>query len=791
MSGIRKLPPGDNESYAVVNAASGVAAPAPVGNPVYAEHAADADEEDLFQWWIILRRRKRELMLAAFLGTVAGLLWSLPQTPIYRAKSTIEVKSLNENYLDLGDVSPTRTAITGYSSNKMDIATQVEIMTSNSVIERVVDKIEFEKYLETEGEPGRVAAWRKLLFGAPEPKAQSLRARAVALAKTNLDVEPKSRTRIVDIYFHWPEPTVAAEFTNALTDTFIEQSIEARWETAHRTGDWLTGQLEQLRIKLERSDEELQNYARVSGLMFTSQQGSVAEEKLRQLQQELSRAQAERIEKQSRFELRTKSSADALPEILDHGPLRDYQVRLTDLRREMADLSVTHKPTHYKVKRVQSQIAELEKAVRTERSHVVDRVKNEYQAAARRETLLGEQYETQARLVTVQAGKSIPYNILKREVDTNRQLYESLLQKVKEATVAAAMSATNIRVVDPARTPLEPYSPNHAMNASLGLFAGLVLGAVVVMARERMDRRLKDPKDVSDFLPARQLGVIPSFNGKREALTSGSKAKVKVRRNGDGNQYTLSLRGIPKAGRDNCNVELVSWLQKPSLMAEYFRAALMSILFTAENSDQLKTLLVTSPDPEEGKTTVVCNLAIALTEVKQRVLLIDADMRKPRLHKIFGLPNRRGLADVLSNGTAGENDSFAPVQETDVPGLYLLSSGPRTPSILHCLHSPRTAELLRQARENFDIVVIDTPPMMQIADARILGQMVDGIILVVRADKTTRDTARAAIDRFSEDGSRVLGTILNDWNPETSGYGYYSDYYDDRYYSGEREEGEA
>ena len=759
--------------------------------PVEANFLDDAGGSSLLEYWQILRRHKGTVLIFAFLGALAGLFVSLPQTPIYEARTSLEIESLNENFLDLANVNPTAPG-SAYST-ELEIATQVKVLESRYLLEKVVDKLKLAERPEFSYEPGRLSAWRKAL-GLPPSTTLTPREQALEIAAESFKVQPSRRTRIVEIISEWPDPRLAANFANTLAETFTKHNVEARWETSQRTGDWLSRQLEEMQIKLEKSEEKLQHYARASGLMFTSDHGSVAEEKLRQLQAELSKAEADRITKQSRFELAKTSPPESLSEILDHGPLREYQLKLTDLRRELAELNSTYTSAHYKVKRVQAQIQELETTMEKERSNIMERVGNEYEGALRREKLLSAAYATQANLVSEQAGKAIQYNILKREVDTSRQLYDSLLQKVKEAAVASAMSASNIRVVDPATPPRFPSKPNHLLNTALGFLSGIFLGVVFVFVRERADRTLKQPGDATYHLNVPELGVIPASNTDSTRRSTGrSKPVLKIRwkKLGKTGAATPGSGEIERHESQSAadSVALVTWQRKPSLLAECFRATLTSILHARRDGDHPQVLIVTSPGVGEGKTTVVSNLAISLAEINRRVLVVDADMRKPRLHHIFDVPNSWGLSDLLrEQNPIGQLPLKGIALETEIPGLYVLPSGPGTHSIANLLHSPRARELLQRVHEEFDTVLVDTPPMMQISDARVLGRIADAVILVLRAGQTTRNSARAAKERFLEDGTPVLGTVLNGWDPKVNGYGYYDNYYDyDRYYSEKRE----
>ena len=729
----------------------------------------------LLEYWHMLRRRKGTLVLIACLGLLGAVLLTLPQTPIYQARTTIEIQNLNENFLNMRDLSQTANE-GGANPLETDLQTQVNILQSESVLGQVIAKLDLGTKLAAEKDKGRLSAWRKALH-LPEPKPASTVEDILPVVARNLKVRMQANTRLVEILYDSTDPLLAADIANTLTAEFIRLNLESRWQTTQRTGEWLTAQMEDVRIKLEKSEQQLQDYARSAGLLFTSEKDNVADEKLRQLQQELSRAQADRVTTQSKYELATTTSTDSLPEVLDDPTLKDYQVKLTDLRRQLAELSATLTPSHPSVKKIQAQVTSLEAARETERANVTRRIQNEFESAQRREKLLAASYDAQARVMTEQSAKVTHYDILKREVDNNRQLYDSMLQHVKEAGIASALHASNVRVVDPARPPARPYKPNLLLNSMLGLFAGGFLGIVFIVLRQRSDRSIQAPGEASLYLDVPELGVIPSANAERSRSFA----------------YYRQARGAEtrKTEKENLKspVELVTWQKRPSALADSFRSTLASILYAGENGNRPRVIALTSAGPREGKTTVASNLALALAEIGRRVLLIDGDLRKPRLHEIFNVSNAWGLSDLL-DGTKPPEGSETMVVGTSYRDLYVLPAGSVASSISNLLHSPRVAELLQRMRQEFDMVIIDTPPMLQLPDARVLGRLADAVILVVRSARTTKETAAAASQRLADDGTRLLGTVLNEWDPrKASNAGYDYGYRPYHYHEGRPGEG--
>jgi len=354
-----------------------------------------------------------------------------------------------------------------------------------------------------------------------------------------------------------------------------------------------------------------------------------------------------------------------------------------------------------------------------------------------------------------------------------------MLQKVKEASLASAMRDSNVLVVDRARPPLLPYRPDLPMNAAIGLFSGVLLGFGFVLLQERIDRRISAPGDAQVYLDLPELGVIPVDELVLPRQFAGALQQPR-------STPTRSTEPVLKSHLSDCP-ELATWKRKPSLVAECSRTILTSILLPSHNGETPRVIVLTSPCPGDGKTTVACNLSIAVAEIGRKVLLIDGDLRRPRLHKVFGVGNDWGLSDVLWAGTHLETVPILDlVRETEVSSLSLLPAGSRGNTIpSNLFYSPRMLRLLTRLREEFDMIMIDAPPMIHLADARVLGRLADGVILVVRAGETTTESALHARQRFAEDGTRVLGTVLNSWDPKTSpryGYGSYHDY---RAYAGQ------
>ena len=755
------------------------------GYPMPPGQSNEGEDEGpgILEYWRLLRRRKGTVFLISAIGLILAILITLPMTPIYTAKAWIEIQETNQNFLNMKEVQQFSSDMGG-GMLMTDIQTHIRILQSLSLLDRVADKLKGQSPNEGAAETGRVSAWRRAL-NLPEDKPEDERQTALSMARGAVKVRAQGQTRIIEITTDSPDKKLAAEFVNVLANEFIDQNMEARWQQSQKTGEWLTRQLDDMKIKLEKSEDQLQDYARRSGLLFTNEKSSVSEERLKQLQQALSAASAERVAKQSRFEMAKNASPETLPDVINDAGLRDLQSKLTELQRQSAEMRATYNDKYPKLQKINPQVMWLESQFQRERAAILARINNENTEALRKESLLRVDYDTQAKLVRDESEKGVHYGILRRDVDSMRQLYDSMLQRVKEASMSGAIKASNIRVVDPARVPRFPSRPSLPMNAALGLLAGVFCGVAFVVTTDKSNKTFRDPGDIQFYLNLPELGVIPA-----EKAQMGSYARRKLKT--AVHNEKLLLGNGPATGELAQRIELAVHQQKSSMLAESFRATLTSILFTGQNGQRPKMLVVTSAGPGEGKSTIVSNLAAALGEIHQRVLLIDADTRKPRQHEIFGVHNDAGLTTLLlDTRDPGQVNLEHLIQTTRVPGVFILPAGPALAAVTNLLYSGRMEQYMEQLTQLFDVVLVDTPPMLQIPDARVLGRMAGGVVLVMRTGKTTRDAALAVRQRLQEDGTKILGTILNDWNPKASPggyYGYTNGYYNSykSYYGGKR-----
>ena len=689
----------------------------------------------------------RDHYLALLLSTLAGILlaylYTGTQTPIFRASAVMEIQDLNENFLNLGDVS--QVSVKDHANLGSDLPTQLRLLQSRSLLERVLAELPAEKVPP--------AAGLATLLPRRNPRPPTLNSRLEA-AEQRLQVRDAKLTRIVDLAFESPDPAYAAAFINRLAQQYISQSIESRIEISQGTSLWLERQMRELRGKLAESENRLQTYARSSGLVGMTETQRPDEEKLRQIQETLSKAQENRAIRQARMETAIAAPIESIEPPLGSS-LRDHQLKLADLRRQRADLITVFTPNFDGVKRLDAQIASLETAQRNENATLLQAIRNDFSDAVRREALLEDSYRQQVGQVTRQGEIAIQYGILKREVDTNRQLYNTLMQRAAEAKVASALRASSARLVDRASVPARPIRPNRLLNLLWGASAGLLLGLVFVTARARADQRIHQPHHLAFHLPVPQLGSIPRF---RTVLPLPPHERLGARAGIVRVTPATESNGIADPTDRFANAALATWLRRNSAEAEAYRAVLTSILFSQAAGRVPQVIVVTSAQQGDGKTTLVTNLAAALAYMNRTVLLVDAS-RERDLHRVFGVTDNYGLSDLIDLPEINPSLLAYVTHSTSLPGVSLVATGPRESSALDLLYA--MAPLLAELRHAYDTLIIDAPSIGELPDARIFGRLADGVVLVVRAGETTRDIAQAAATRLQEDGTVLLGTVLN------------------------------
>lgn len=686
--------------------------------------------------------RKYWVLLVAFLilGTAAGFVSIVLSSPMYRTRALLEVQNSNGSLpRNLGGEGNTP------GDNDINIETQISLLRSSTFLKRGADRMQSETVPLAPTGRDLFSRLRQRIHPATRDPLEAART-GLTVAIATFDARPVVKTRLIELTCESTSPDVSAQFLNSMAAEFQEDSSRSRMQTAQHTAEWLAGQIEETRAKVQEDEEHLRDFVQASGNVFAGQDTTLEDTRLAQLKGELAKIQAERIAKQARYERTQKNlPPEQLAEILDDATLRNYQSQLEGLRRDRAALETVYTAKHEKVRKIDAQLATVQKAYQDEVVSVIGRIKSDYESTLRQEKLLESAYAGQSQRVGSEAGKAAQYSALKREVDMQRQLYQTLLVEENQANMSSSVPVNPIIIRESAAVPEIPYTPRPVLNMSIGTMFGMILAVGVVFLRERMDQSIKSPGLSRRMFNAPELGVIPN-----------------LAQNGNGRRLPANaLSGT----HDDSATALASWQNRPAFITESFRGTLASILRNQASDKNQKIVMVTSAGPAEGKTTVVQNLGIALAETGRRVLLVDGDFRRPHLHREFSLSNEWGLIDLLCDDQPLQD--YPPERMglfTGLPGLSILPNRVTQNNVSKALYSPRLRNILETLAKRYDMVLVDAPPLLSVADARIIAPLTDALILVLRCGVTNRESAMEAYRRIQEDGLTLLGTVLTDYD---------------------------
>ncbi len=704
--------------------------------PAYGTVNGAAEESNPFQIGRLIRKYWLLLLALMVLGAIGGFISVVLSSPLYQAHVLLEVQN-SGGMLRAGDGGNAETG-------ERDIQTEIQILHSGSFLKRGAYRMQNDTVPLAPTGRDIFSRLRQRIHPATQDPMEA-RNTGLQVAIGTFNARPLNQTRLIELTAQSTSPDVAAQFLNAMADEFIADSRQSRMSTSQKTSEWLAQQIEETKTRVAESEEHLRDFVQASGNIFAGQDNTLDDTKLAQLKAELAKTQGERIGKQTRYEQTLMHPPEQLGEILDDGVLRGYQQQIENLKREKAALLTTYTEKHEKVRKVDAQLLQLQRSYDAEVTSVIKRIKHDYEAAVQHERLLARDFAGQSQRVGSEAGKAAQYNSLRREVETQRQMYQSLLIQQNQANLNSSVPINPIRVVEGAQPPDAPFKPKPVLNISLGTMLGLVLTAGLAYLRERMDRSIRMPGTTRRLFNAPELGVIPN-------LAQNGRAKL-----GDGSKQLN--------GDDESQTALTAPASAPGIVTESFRSTLASILRNQAGGRPQKIILVTSPGPSEGKTTVVQNLGIVLAEAGRKVLLVDADFRRPHLHRKFGLPNEWGLIDLLSEDQALSYYSPERLETpTGVPGLTILPNRVTQSNVAKALYSPRLRAILETLSTRYDMILVDAPPILSVADARIIAPLVDSLILVLRCGVTDRESAMEAYQRLQEDGVSLLGTVLTDYD---------------------------
>ena len=711
----------------------------------YGSNVLGDTEVHLLDYVKVLYKRRWTAATAFLVVFVSVAVYTFTATPIYEARTQILIEKENANVVTFKEAFEQNQIADDYYQ------TQYKILQSRALARRTLDALKlWDHALFTPKDDGVLktiagmpAAALSLLgatkidqaAGADETKQQS---RVIDRFLNNLTVSPIRNSRLVDVRFDSTDPAMSALVANGLAKAYIEQNLEFKFLSSKEASDWLGQRLAEQRQQVEQSEQALQKYREQTDSVSLEERQNIVVQKLGDLNGAVTRAKTERLQKEAAYnQIRTlgdRNALDTFPAILSNTFIQQQKGEIAELQRQQAQLSEKLGPRHPDMLKITNAIQSAETKLQTEIAKVVQSVRNEYQAALIQEQSLAGALEQQKRDALALNRKGIDYGALQRDAATNRQIFESLLQRTKETGISGELKTSNIRVVDAAEVPRRPASPNIPTNLLLALFGGTTLAVGLTFFFEYLDSLIKTPDEIKAHLGLPFLGMVPALFDKNLP-------------------DPLMNNGVPQN------------------FSEAFRAIRTNVLF-ASADDGPKTVVITSSAPGEGKTLVATNLAVALAQASLRVLIVDADMRKPRVYSVFGHRQEPGLSNVL----VGNAKASEAVKSAGVPGLWSLSAGMLPPNPAELLGSKRFKEFIATLGQHFDWVVIDTPPVMAVTDSVIAGNVAQGVIFVLGAEMTSRHTALRAVEQLANGKTKFVGAVLNRVDLQHHGY-YYSQYY--------------
>lgn len=686
---------------------------------------------------IVLRRRYLILGTVA-ICMIAGLVVTLLMTPKYTATTTIEISRESSKITDFQGVER-ETSV----ADQEFYQTQYGLLKSRALAERVAvqlrlvdDATFFERFGVSQDKPSFQLANGHYL-GSGRPERQRI---AGEILTKNIRIDPTRLSRLVDIMFTSPDAAFSAKVTNRWAQSFIEINLERKVQATSYGRAALQRQLAQLKDRLDQSQRQLVSYAaeqRIINLPATSTDGgrttserSLVADDLASFNTALSQATAERIQVQARYEQGGRSGAST--EALRNVAINSLRQRRAELAADYQRLMVQFEPGYPAAKAIKSQLDQLDRSISREEGRVSSSLEADYREAVDREQSLRKQVEQLKESYLDQRRRGIQYNIYQGEVDTNRALYDGVLQRFKEIGVAGGVGLNNISIVDTADIPQRPSSPRMALNLLASLLLGLVFGGLITFALEQIDEAIADPAELEQRLGLPLLGSVPK-------LESGSPE--------------LSL------------------LDRKSELVDAYLAIQTNLQFTTENGIP-RSLAVTSTRPAEGKSTTALAMATMLARAGRKVILVDGDMRSPSVHELGGVDHNNGLSNFL----IGVEDINALTFDMDKLGFVAMSAGPIPPNAAELLTGNRLQMLIERLHETFDHVIIDSPPVMGLADALLIASRVEGVVYVIESHGIRSSLVQTALSRLANANVRILGGVLTKFNASKAHYGYGYDY---------------
>lgn len=745
-------------------------------------------EIDLFDIWRIALKRKWIIVSAVLIVLIITAVHLFTRIPLYKATATIIIENPSSNMLNINDTYPS-SPYYQYDFTGTYFNTQLRLLTSRSMAERVARRMSLSDRPELQaGQEHRNNIFHtfkdfvtlKWLF-KKKPAEEEADSERVFEQNPNevyaftvlggLSVSPIEETRLVEVSYSSPHPQLAADVVNTVVGEFINYSVEMRYEATQQASEFLNEQIAQLRSELSAKEREIQRYGEEKELLYLSDKESSVVSKFGDLNSALTQAQIERIKTESSYLELRDLAVDSLPQYINNPVIQSLKTEYNQMLNSYQEKLKTFKPSYPEMVSLSAKIDSMRNQLKEEIQKAVNAAESDYRAALKEENKLQGLLSEQRKDVIQMNNNAILYNSLKIEIENKRNLLNSLLARQNETLVSArlkGLKSSNIKIIDTALVPGAPYYPNKSRSLMLALLLGLFMGVGMAFLIDYVDSTIKEPEEAERLVQLPSLGVIPFVS------------KDGMKR---GNAYTSYTYGTEEQ-KEPLKIEyfeMINHIYPKLSVSENYRTLRTSILFSHAGSVP-QVICYTSAFPQEGKTATLVNTAVSFAQLSKKVLMIDADMRKPRLHKVFDLNITNGLSSYLT----GKINLEEAVKETKLENMFVITSGPHPPNPVELIDTPRMKELLDAVRGRFDFIFIDTPPVLAVVDSAIVSSISDGTVFIVKIGKTTRKAYVNSIRALEQVKANIIGVVYNEMKVKGRGYysaeqhGYLGTYYEEK-----------
>jgi capsular exopolysaccharide synthesis family protein len=715
--------------------------PAAVFNtPNYVEMEPEQASIPFSHYLWILRRQWWKVLTFVTIAAVATLVISKRLTPVYESTATVDV----DRQMPSGIIGQEANKTAGNDADQF-LATQVKLIQSDSVLRPVADQFN----LRVDEKDVTASASR------------SAAAHDAPVILKQLKVTRPPNTYLLLIAYRSTNPQLAADVANGVTNSYLDHSYKIRFQSSTKLASFMEQQIDELKAKMERSGAALAQFEKELNVINPEEKTSILSSRLLQLNTEYTNAQTERVRKETAFESVNSGTMEAAQVSTQGESLKPLAQRLDEAQQKLADVKTHFGPNHPEYKKADTQVAEIERQLERGKQNIGQRIAVEYHDAVNREVMLRKAVaETKTEFDQMNA-HSFEYQSMKREAEGDKKLYEELVTKIKEAGINAGFQNNAIRIADLARPAVLPVFPNIPVNLALAILFATLLAIGTAVLADLMNSAVRDPDQVTRLMKTDVVGVLPLAKDLRAFQATA-----------DGPGRSLMAPDQSSKGRLTGYNEAIRTLRNSLVLSDFDR--------------RVRTLMLTSPSPSEGKSTISAHLAVAHAMQGRKTLLIDADLRRPSVHRQFSIPNIKGLSNILNHEVEWQS---VVVSSVETPNLDIITAGPASRRAADLVGSELT-KMLEAASAKYDLVILDTPPLLGFSEPLQIATVVDGVLIVALAGQTNRKALRTAVNMLSRLRANLLGVVLNGVNASSSD-GYYYHYYHSKYYQRYQESGAA